>query len=52
MVDSESGEVRNRMHNWIDMLIAFGFGFFIGGFFGFIVMGLMIASKRGEDEDG
>lgn len=37
------------MHTWIDMLIAFGFGFFIGGFFGFMVMGLALM-RKGEDD--
>ena len=40
------------MNSWIDMLIAFGFGFLIGGFFGVMTMGLMVAaSDRDREED-
>lgn len=40
------------MHSWIDLLIAFGFGFLIGGFLGVMTMGLMVAaSDRDREED-
>lgn len=40
------------MHSWIDLLIAFGFGLLIGGFFGLMTMGLMVAaSDRDREED-
>lgn len=40
------------MHNWIDILISFGFGLLIGSFFGIMIMGLMTAaSDRDREED-
>ena len=42
------------MHNWIDMLIAFVSGIFVGAFLGVMTMGLMVAASdrdRDREED-